>query len=400
MMKETWKIATWEIMRNLRNKQFLIGLLLTPALIALFAVLPALLDRWNQPAPSEYYVVDKIDAFHFFAESPSPSVSFLEYTDDLANINEDVQENKLAGYFILDEEFLETGEIEVVLNNRMSEGENIIRTLLSSVLQYYRIQQTNIDTNTLVYVTAPAIVHTVSIDQDDDAFLYKIVVAVAYMILIFYLVFASGSMLMYSALQERRDRMAEVVLSSIGAQQLMQGKIIGHFILGIIQLAFWLLLGIPALIYFVDFPVWEAITQSNVVVPIFYALLGYLLFSALFVGMGATMEDIQSAGNSQGLVIMIPMMGLFFIGPVISNPDGLISQLASIFPLTSPIIMVLRAAITDVGLWEFILSGILLILATILIVKASAKIFRIGMLMYGKNADLREIIRWLRYKDV
>ena len=282
----------------------------------------------------------------------------------------------------------------------MSEGENIIRTLLSSVLQYYRIQQTNIDTNTLVYVTAPAIVHTVSIDQDDDAFLYKIVVAVAYMILIFYLVFASGSMLMYSALQERRDRMAEVVLSSIGAQQLMQGKIIGHFILGIIQLAFWLLLGIPALIYFVDFPVWEAITQSNVVVPIFYALLGYLLFSALFVGMGATMEDIQSAGNSQGLVIMIPMMGLFFIGPVISNPDGLISQLASIFPLTSPIIMVLRAAITDVGLWEFILSGILLILATILIVKASAKIFRIGMLMYGKNADLREIIRWLRYKDV
>ena len=100
-----------------------------------------------------------------------------------------------------------------------------------------------------------------------------------------------------------RDR-----LSSIRPSALMQGKIIGHFILGLIQLGFWLVLGLPLAIYFLDFSLLEALRGVNLAAILFFGLGGYLLYSALFVGLGATMEDVRSAGNAQGLVVMLPIL--------------------------------------------------------------------------------------------
>ena len=201
-------------------------------------------------------------------------------------------------------------------------------------------------------------------------------------------------------MQERRDRMAEVVLSSIIPTDLMQGKILGHFILGLIQLIFWISLSLPAVVFLTDFPIWTALQETNLLLLGFFGIFGYLIFAALFVGMGATMEDLQSAGNTQGFVIMLPMLSMLFIGPVVGNPHGVVSKFASYFPFTSPIIMVIRTLMTTVPTWQILLSAAILILTTLLIAKMAAKIFRVGMFMHGKNATPKEIIKWLRYKDV
>ena len=116
--------------------------------------------------------------------------------------------------------------------------------------------------------------------------------------------------------------------------------------------------------------------------------------------MGATMEDLQSAGNAQGHVIMLPMISFLFIGPVVANPDGVIAQFASMFPFTSPTLMIMRNAITRVPSWQLVVSGVLLLATTLLITHLAAKVFRVGMLMYGKNASVGEIIKWMQYKDV
>lgn len=251
----------------------------------------------------------------------------------------------------------------------------------------------------VAYLTAPAEVISVPISEADEPEAMEMLVSTVFVVLIFFLIFTSGTMLMQSALQERRDRMAEVVLSSILPSQLMQGKILGHFLLGMIQLVFWLIIGLPLVIYFIDFPVWEAISATNIPLLLFFGLLGYLLFSALFVSMGATMEDLQSAGNSQGLVIMLPMMSFLFLGPVMSNPDGTIAVFASLFPFTSPAIMIIRNAMTKVPGWQMLVSAILLLITTWVISKLAAKIFRIGTLMYGKTATIGEIVKWVRYKE-
>ncbi len=399
-MKETWKIAKWEVMRNLRNKQFIIGLLLTPIIMAMFSGVPRLLERWNQPAVSTYYVLDQAQGMQGLSEMSLGNVLLKSYAGSAETIEQSVREAEVAGYFSLHHGFFETGELELFFNERNNDGVGVIGSFLSNLLQQQRMQAANIAPEQLAHLTSQASVVAVAMESADVPGGEEVIVSMAFIALIFLLIFSSGTMLMQSALQERRDRMAEVVLSSIRPNQLMQGKVLGHFLLGVLQLVFWIALGLPAIIYFLDFPVWEAITQVNVPVLLFFGLFGYLLFSAIFVSLGATMEDLQSAGNAQGLVIMLPMLSFLFIGPVVSNPDGVIAQFASIFPFTSPALMIMRNAITRVPTWELILSAVVLIATTLLIIRLAAKVFRVGMLMYGKNASMGEIVKWMQYKDV
>src|SRR5690606_3382881 len=128
-----------------------------------------------------------------------------------------------------------------------------------------------------------------------------------------------------------------------------------------------------------------------------FTLLGYLLFAAIFVGMGGTMDSMETASNLQGMVFMLPALPFFVIGPIIGNPDGAIARFATLFPLTSPVVTILRSGFTVLRTWEWAVAAVLLLLTTAVIIKMAAKIFRVGMLMYGKNPDLRELIRWLRH---
>lgn len=109
------------------------------------------------------------------------------------------------------------------------------------------------------------------------------------------------------------------------------------------------------------------------------------------------MDSMETASNLQGMVFMLPALPFFVIGPIIGNPDGAIARFATLFPLTSPVVTILRSGFTVLRTWEWAVAAVLLLLTTAVIIKMAAKIFRVGMLMYGKNPDLRELIRWLRH---
>ncbi|MGI6165860.1 MAG: ABC transporter permease, partial [Limnochordia bacterium] len=177
-----------------------------------------------------------------------------------------------------------------------------------------------------------------------------------------------------------------------------QGKILGNFVLGVIQFGLWLLLGVGVAKFGFHFPVEEYIVWQQLPVLLVFGLLGYLLYASLFVGLGATMEDVQSAGSLQGLAFALPSIGAIFIGPVIQNPDGMIATIVSLFPFTSPWIVMMRSGLTVVPLWELLLSAGILLITTVLVMFAAAKIFRVGMLMYGKTATPKEIWKWFRYE--
>ena len=398
MMKGLWKIAKWEITRNLTNKQFIIGLLLTPVLIGLFSGVPILLDRLNQPSLSIYYVVDHLGERANLQTMLPENVVLKEHVE-VTSVAEMVRETNASGYFTLDQTFLTTGQIDVVYNDRSMETLNTVGRSLTALLQQVRLANSEVSPQELAFVTAPALVREVALDEELEPQRMHMIVASIFTILVFFLIFTSGTMLMQSALQEKRDRMAEVVLSSVRATQLMQGKILGHFLLGMMQLVFWVAIGLPIARYFWEFPVMEALAAVNLPVILFFGLGGYLLFSALFVGLGATMEDMQSASNSQGLVMMLPALSFLFMGPVFTNPDGVIAVFASLFPFTSPAIMMLRGGLTVIPLWQTLSSAALLLLTAWVIMLFASKIFRIGMLMYGKNASFKEIAKWLRYKE-
>jgi ABC-2 type transport system permease protein len=397
-MRNAWKIASWEVLRNLTNKQFIFGLIITPLIMALFIVVPVFLERMNQPSEITYYVVDELGAADTLKELLPTHVVLVE-AEPGSDLRELVLSKKGAGYFLLQESFVTTGQLELFCNDSNSQAVSSLRQALTALLQQLRLAGSGVSPEELALLTASAQVQQVPLKEEAQPQTMHLVVSSVFTGLVYFLVFTSGTMLMQSAVQEKRDRMAEVVLSSISPRELMQGKIVGHFLLGLIQLGFWLALGLPFAVRFLEFPILEALRAVNLPVILAFGLGGYLLFSALFVGLGATMEDLQSAGNAQSIVIMLPMLAFLFLGPVISNPNGSIAVFASLFPLTSSAIMMLRSGFTAVPLWQQLLSAALLLITAFITMRASAKIFRVGMLMYGKNATPKEVWKWLRYRE-
>ncbi len=399
-MQKTRKIIHWEIMRNLRDKQYIISLFITPVIIGLFAVFPRILERFDKPEIVRYYVIDEMQVLNKIQNAiPGENLILEQYEGERHEIESAAGEENYTGYFTLSEDFWQTGILQIHFTERSQTGERIIRSVLSSMLQHHRMSELAIDQDLLRHLISPAELEMIPMEEAVVLQRNEIIVSVAFTVLIFSLIFTTGMMLIYSTSQEKRDRTAEIILSSVKPFQLMQGKIIGHFLLGIIQLLFWIALSLPAIIWLLEFPVFQALAETNMVLIIVFGLLGYLLFSSLYVSIGATMEDLQSAGNSQGFVFLLPMFSFLFIAPLTTNPNGTVSRFASIFPLTSPVLMILRNALTQVPLWEILLSGFLLAASGYLAMRIAGKVFKTGMLMYGKTATIGEIIRWLKHRD-
>ena len=398
-MRNSLKITKWEVMRNLTNKQFLIGLLVTPLIMAFFIGLPRLLERWDRPSLVTVYLLGNPELAETLSQAiTDPNIKLIPY-EDTDEIDDVIYREKAGGYLVLSDTFWQDGKLSYHYNKRNPEQFAIIHATLSQLLQYQRMQELQISPEQVGYITVQAEIESIAMEKAAAPKRNAAIISIAFMVLIYFLIFSSGSMLMQSALQERRDRMAEIVLSSITASQLMHGKIMGHFILGMIQLLFWIALSLPAVLYFMDFPLMQALADANIPLILFFGLSGYLLFSTIYVSMGATMDDLQSAGNTQSMMMMIPMLSFLFIGPLVRNPEGSIAVFASIFPLTSPLIMIMRSAFIKVSIWEVALSAAILLFSIWFMISVAAKIFRVGMLMYGKTANINEIIKWITYKD-
>src|SRR5699024_6675364 len=207
----------------------------------------------------------------------------------------------------------------------------------------------------------------------------------------------SGMYIFQSASQEKKDKIAEIILSSLTPGELMQGKIIGYFVLGMIQAAVLLVFAIPFAMWKMDINVFQYLFVPETALLVALAVMGYLLFSSIFIGIGATMADVSSAGQFQGMVLMLPFLPFIFIGPVVSDPNGLFAQIGFYIPFTSPGVLRLRLSILEEWpLSEILISLAILVISIWIFMKLAGKIFKIGILMYGKNATPREIWKWIR----
>ncbi len=399
-MKTTWQIAEWEILKNLKNKQFLMGLLITPLVILFFASVPNLLERLERPKTEVYYFIDRYEAEQLFLEETvEGEIEFVAYRGPESDLPEVVQEEGAAGYFVLEENAVSQGLLPVYLRGSNREGLATIQRLFSELVREKRLAESGLDREQLEYLMTEGAVMGVDLDEDLLVSWEQMIMSIAFAVVFFILIMGSSMMLLTSAIQEKKDRMVEIVLSSISPLNLMQGKIVGHFVLGLVQLGVWLALGLPVARFVMDIPVFDYFSFNHVIVLFFYLLLGYMLHAAIFVAIGSTMEDVQNASNAQGMIMMLPFLPLVLAAPVVANPDGIVSTAASIFPLTSPVIMILRTGFTVVPWWQIGVSITILLITAFLFTALAAKIFRVGMLMYGKNISMGEMWRWMRHKD-
>ncbi len=241
-------------------------------------------------------------------------------------------------------------------------------------------------------------------------------------ILIYIFIFMYGTMVMRGVIEEKTNRIIEIIISSVKPFQLMMGKIIGVALVGLTQFLLWVILSIfiyhfTELIFFetthdnIQIEKGKLIHISNtfstildvdimrlVITFIFYFLGGYFLYSSLFAAVGSAV-DTESDTQQFILPITVPLIISFIlIQPVMDNPDGTIAFWASLIPLTSPIIMMVRLPF-GVSNIELIISMLLLIIGFITTTYIAAKIYRIGILMYGKKPTYKELLKWISYRN-
>ncbi len=244
-----------------------------------------------------------------------------------------------------------------------------------------------------------------------------------YLIMMFILIY--GAMVMRSVIEEKTSRIIEVIISSVKPFQLMLGKILGTALAGLTQFLIWtiimfIIFMVSSLVFGVDMTSssmsaqqMEQLAQNDTQfmlteifnLPLFsmfayfilYFLLGYLLYSSIYASIGAAVDN-ETDTQQFMMPVMLPLMIGVYVGfaTVINDPHGTIATVFSMIPFTSPIVMLMRIPF-GVPWWQITISLFLLLITFLFVVWLAAKIYRVGILMYGKKVSYKELYKWLRY---
>src|SRR5690625_2005255 len=328
-MRNTWKVAKWEIKRNMKNKSFVIGLLITPLIFLFFMIVPGLFGD-SEPETVTVFVKDDIHLLDDMKQSveQNPTLHWvMEETDlDLNGMEERLQTEENIAYMDLSEENMNEGIITVHTSDDMDEDFLHQTHVLEDPILKSQLEQLGLTEEESAMIEqgiafeVEEIAEIAEAGENDEAEkesaadpLERIIPGAFAGVILFSIVI-TGMMIFQSASQEKKDKIAEIILSSVTPNELMQGKIIGYFVIGLIQVFVWIAISLPAIIWKFDIPIFEHLFVPELVVLLFIAVLGYLLFASIFVGLGATMEDISTSGNFQGMVLMLPFLPFIFFG--------------------------------------------------------------------------------------
>jgi ABC-2 type transport system permease protein len=216
----------------------------------------------------------------------------------------------------------------------------------------------------------------------------------SFLMLLWIAVMTSGQYLLTTTIEEKSNRIMEVLLSAVSPMQLMVGKILGQMGVGLLILVMYSGLGLGALI---SFKLMQVLDPSNLGLLVVYFFIAYFLIAALMAAIGAAVTEIHEAQSLIGPVIMVLVIVMALSPALIRNPNGDLAVALSLIPPFSPFVMVIRIAGTEaVPAWQVVASMVIGFASVLGAAWAAAKVFRIGVLMYGKPPNLATLVRWIR----
>lgn len=423
-MKIIWLIIQREYLTRVRQKSFIIATLLLPLGMLIFMFLPILIQSLSS---DKLRIAVKTDSeFCQHCISDSQGLFFVFQTEPLETIQQTYSSKDFDGVLYLPAFSLEhPSGIRYISDKPMGlSAKDYVTDEIEKEIQKQRLQQNN-QSATLCNPIKVSILEENNAGSSLGS--SGIAMAIGFMIglLMYITILIYGGMVMKAVVEEKTSRIVEVMLSSVQPFKLMLGKIMGIGAVGITQLAIWFFLmlvisivgglflqpeNINTMSSMSDPKMIEAINlykhiQINVLELnwtlilcsfIFYYICGYVLYAALFAGLGSA---VGTDNDSQALTlpVTLPIIVSFLIlTSVIDKPNSNLAFWSSLFPLSSPIIMPARVAY-GIPFWQVLISMILTLLGSLAAVWIAAKIYRVGILMYGKKTTFKEISKWLKY---
>ena len=235
----------------------------------------------------------------------------------------------------------------------------------------------------------------VSTAESPDEWLRRTSTGLVFFFLLFLSISVSGGYLIQGMADEKENRVLEMVVSSLTPVQLMTGKLIGLGGVALLQISIWSVLGVTTILGLaVSFVVNPSIFLVN---GLFY-LLGYVLFGSLLLGIGSLGSNQREATQYTSIITILSICPIFFWLAIVSEPQGTLARIFTFIPLTTPVTMMLRVGVDPAGTawWEILAAVALLVLSTAVSLRISAKLYRVGLLLYGKRPTPAEMWRWMR----
>ena len=408
-------IAAHEYLTNVRRKEFILITLGLPLLMLAIAGIgglgmSAVVRDVIRGGTQQVGVIDHSGRLDFRAAASETGLRVHAYAS-LAAGQADVKAGKIEALVVISGNYLRQGGVEIYRKGGgiFSRSEAIpIRSLLSHAL----LAGTNVDKEAghrIIDPLGPKGAVNYVLDkgrfttQNPAREAARFVVPYVFSILLVTSIFISASYLLRGIADEKENRVIEVILSSVTAEDLLRGKLIGLAGVGLTQVAIWLGLGQLALLLGVAiFPGMDNITRLVNLSPIvilqlvlFFGL-GFALYASLMAGLGALGTSYRETQQISGIVSILAFMPFFVLAVILQYPNGLLAVVMSLIPFTAPTTMAIRLTITEIPLWELGASAAIILVFVWLIQKLSAKLFRFGLLIYGKRPTLTETVRWLR----
>jgi ABC-2 type transport system permease protein len=414
-------IAKYEFLKTVKKKEFVLMTLGFPLFFILIMLVPLLLAGTSSPEDMNLGYIDRSNSFEFPDEitvrgsmifsngipgvtnnkelngtnnGKDPIIKFTQYSD-AATAKQDLGSGTLSGYLVIPEDYIKTGIIESYV---MGKGTDIPNKELSE-LMVNNLLRDKVDEETLQRIKDPITFKQFTVETTGEVsekglsdLLEDFALPYVTGILLLISIFTSSGYLLQSVAEEKESRIIEILLSSVTPMEMLTGKILGLGSVGLLQIAIWLSVGFAGLIYVFAI----SINPFLLVLSLAYFILGFLLFASIMGAVGAISGSMRESQQLIPIFTFPAVAPILFMQVLITEPEGTLSMFFSMFPLTSPVAMLIRMGVSDVPLYQIATSLFILIVSVYFVIIASARLFRVGLLMYGKRPAIGEIIRYMK----
>ena len=326
----------------------------------------------------------------------SPQFLFIELDSEKESLDS-VLSDQIEGYMVIPSTIIDTGQVRYFSQSLSNiKIYTSLRRILNQLVIEQRMLDQNIDISLVGQLSKKIEFETYEIDEmgktskGDE--LSSFLVPYLFLTILFMTVFMSGQLLLRSVMEERTSRTIEILLSSVTPDEIMKGKILGLGALGMLQMVFYLIVGLSITHY----KGWASIEVLDIPYYLIFFITGYLFYAAIYAAMGTFFTSEQEAQQSSGIISIVAVLPMVFASYFITNPGSTFTIGITYFPPLTPFMMIIRLGTDTVELNEIIYSTILMIISCWFMLKLSGKIFRTAILLYGKKITPKEVIKWVR----
>ena len=407
-MSQVYKIVKWEFINRVKTKLFLITTFALPFFMGGIMYLPSVLmdlepeDKSRIGLVYESDMVSLINRFKNQCEKilvtqEGDSQFIFKDLDSEQEALKDILDKGIDGYLVIPNSILDTGRVKYFSQSlsNIKIYNNLRRTLNQLVIEQRMLDQ-KIDISIVGQLSRKIEFETYELDELGEATegdeLSSFLIPYLFLMILFMTVFMSGQLLLRSVMEERTSRTIEILLSSVTPDQIMRGKILGLGALGLVQMIFYLIVGLTI----IDFKEMASIEIIQIPMFLIFFTTGYLFYASIFAVMGTFFTSEQEAQQSSGLISLVAIIPMVFASYFITNPGSTFTILSTYIPPLTPFMMIIRLGTDSVELNEIVYTTILMIVSCWFMLKLSGKIFRTAILLYGKKITLKEIITWVR----